>query len=246
MPRCASIIKADFSCRNALTSGPAQSALDRQTAREFEIRALLVWQAFGRVLHGVRLSEHPGVDLQLKGIVDDFLRTGCDDLIKNYEFTGTLMRSSQSRRDVEPLRKRAYDRVCSEIDISLLSATRSDSNAGSVVNIFQSYGIVQTGQNSTASFAQTFGASEREKLSEALQKAEEAVKNSTEVSVRDSQAFLEVVADARGEIARDQPNFARLRGSLMAIATTVQALGSASQAYQLIKAAATFVGITLP
>ena len=51
---------------------------------------------------------------------------------------------------------------------------------------------------------------------------------------------------AKSEVALEKPNLARLRGSLMAIATTVQALGSAAPAYQLLKATAALVGVTLP
>ena len=62
----------------------------------------------------------------------------------------------------------------------------------------------------------------------------------------DVDSVVEVIKDAKIEVALEKPNLARLRGSLMAIATTVQALGSAAPAYQLLKAAAALVGVTLP
>jgi hypothetical protein len=38
----------------------------------------------------------------------------------------------------------------------------------------------------------------------------------------------------------------RLQGAFMTIATTVQALGSAAPAYQLLRGAAALFGVTLP
>lgn len=239
-------LKATFSVRGALTSGFAQAALDQAIGREYEIRSLMVWQVLSRVLSGERLAALVGLGSQLKTVVSDYLQTACQDLERDHAFVLGLMSGLGNMRSIDIWRDRAYERVASEIDLSLLSASRAEAAGSSVVNIYQPFGIIQTGSGSTAAFNQLYGPSEREKLSAALDSAHEALKASHELAKADVDSVVEVIKDAKIEVALEKPNLARLRGSLMAIATTVQALGSAAPAYQLLKAAAALVGVTLP
>jgi len=239
-------LKATYSARGALTSSFAQAALDQAIGREFEIRSLMVWQVLSRVLSGERLAAHVDLGSQLKSVVADYLQTACQDLEKDHVFVLGLIKGPGNMRSIDSWRGHAYDRVASEIDLSLLSAGRAEAAGSSIVNIYQPFGIIQTGPGSTATFSQLYGPSEREKLSAALDSAHEALKASHELAKADVDSVVEVINDAKSEVALEKPNLARLRGSLMAIATIVQALGSAAPAYQLLKSAAALIGVTLP
>ena len=60
-----------------------------------------------------------------------------------------------SMRSIDIWRDRAYERVASEIDLSLLSASRDEAAGSSIVNIYQPFGIIQTGSGSTATLTYT-------------------------------------------------------------------------------------------
>jgi hypothetical protein len=57
---------------------------------------------------------------------------------------------------------------------------------------------------------------------------------------------LELVSDVKRELQRDQPNRLRIRGAFQGLATVIQTLAAAPQAYQLLKGAAALLGLQLP
>ena len=239
-------LKAKYSARGTLTSSFAQAALDQAIGAEYRIRAMMIWQVLGRALSGDHLSGDLQVGAQLKSIVDEFLRTHCEDLEHDHAFIHGLMRQSPNMRAIEFWRERAYERAASEIDLTLVNVGRVEARGGTVVNIYQPSGIVQTGVGSTASWTQNLGPSERDAVARALEAAEQALQGTVGDSNAEMRPVLEVIQDAKTEMAREHPNVPRLQGAFMTIATTVQALGSAAPAYQLLKGAAALFGVTLP
>ena len=71
----------------------------------------------------------------------------------------------------------ALDRVNNEIDYALLSAPGEieSRSADSVVNIYQSHGIVQTGAHSIANLSVGFGEDEKRQVAEALDLARQSL-----------------------------------------------------------------------
>ena len=57
---------------------------------------------------------------------------------------------------------------------------------------------------------------------------------------------LELVSDVENEIQRGKPNVSRIRGALQGLATSIQTIAAAQQAYQLLKGAASLFGLQLP
>jgi hypothetical protein len=239
-------LKAGYSARGTLTSSFAQAVLDEAIGAEYRIRAQLVWQGLARALSGERLSGEPVIGAQLKETVAEFIRTQCKDLERDHAFLLGLTRDSANMRSIEYWRERAYDRAVSDIDLALLSACRVETGGGPTIHIYQPCGIVQTGVGANATWTQYLGASERDAAQRALDAVKKALQGSAETPNAEMAPVLEVVADAKSELSREQPNVPRLQGAFMTIATTLQALGSAAPAYQLLKGAAALFGVTLP
>jgi len=239
-------LKAGFSARGALTSSFAQADLDKAIGAEYRTRALMVWQALGRAFSGERLGSDSVVAAELKAIVSDFLRTHCDDLERDHTTIRGLMRESPNMRTIEYWRDRANAHVAAEIDMALLNVGRVEAAGGTVINIYQPSGVVQTGAGAVTTWTQHFGPSEREAVGRALDAVQKTLQSSVESPNVDTTQVLEVITDAKTELSREHPNRSRLQGAFMTIATTVQALGSAAPAYQLLKGAAALVGVTLP
>lgn len=138
-------------------------------------------------------------------------------------------------------------RVASEIDFAVAQAgVGTDSATASIspVTIYQSYGIVQTGAGSLATMTVALGAEERRVIEGALDAVERVIDAAGDT--RELRATVELVRDVRQEMERPEPNSLRIRGALQGIATTVQTMGSAAGAYQLLKGAAALFGLTLP
>jgi len=240
-------VKAKFSARGVLTSSFAQAEIIAAISAEFETRALMIWQILSRVLSGEPLAVSDEIAYELKTIVRDYLMKHCEDLGSQYDSAVSLMRgTSQHLKPIDELRTRAINRVSSEIDMSLHAARKSLAAGASIVNIYQPFGIIQTGSSSSAMFNQYFGETERARVTDALDAAEQAIRAAPDLAESQRTEVNEVIADARKEIQRPSANVARLRGSLVAIATTIQTLGSAASAYQLLKSAAALVGLSLP
>lgn len=235
--------KESFGARGVLTSSFAQAALERFIAAELDIRARVTWHVLGRVISS---SDVCAVAGDLKLVVAESLDAHSDDLKRDLEWTAGLMPGATHLRSFEQLRERALERIDSEIDIACLSAKRAEAGTSSVVNIYQPYGVVQTGAGSSATVTQHFGTEERVRLQSALLAVERALQADEGRNPEAPSDALELIADANTELKRDNPNFLRLRGALMGIATTVQTLGSAAGAYQALKAAAALVGVPLP
>jgi hypothetical protein len=188
------------------------------------------------------------VDRQLGEALKDFvsqqLKAGCGDLRSvRDDLAGWAIMSIDP---FEELEKPGIEKVMSEIDISLLAAGRQSAQGlpGTTVNIYQPYGIVQTGANSTASFA--VNAEHKAAALKALNAVDEALADAPDGQDVQVAETRELVADAREELSKPSPNMLRVRSSLSGIAVTVQTLGSAAQAYALLKGAAALLGVHLP
>lgn len=239
-------IKEEMTLRGLLFSGMTVQRIEQAVRQEFEIRAMLAWQTISRVLSGQPLPVGDELIREIKGEVGRHLIEDCDDLETVY--TSPIGRGDYSpSQPLDEVRRRVLDKVESEIDISLLAAARTAApGTPTTITIYQSYAIVQTGPGSTALLAQHFGTNEREVISRALTAVEETIPSAVGIPSEERTQILELVVDARQELSKQQPNTLKLRGAISAIATSIQTLGSARAAYDLLKGAASLLGVHLP
>ena len=176
-------------------------------------------------------------------------RAESQDLQEHYTRVVTIARfGGDSQQTLLTMRSRALERAASEIDYAILEATRTRSEGENTANFafYAPVGAVLSGPGSTATVHMSLGPAERETVVKALVAIEQAVGASAEVAPLDREQIAEVVTDLKDEIQKEKPNAVKLRGGLSALATTIQTMGSAKGAYELLKAGATLFGLHLP
>src|SRR4029077_3046314 len=127
------------------------------------------------------------------------------------------------------LRDAAFERICTEIDYVLLKQTGSSVPKPNVVNIYQGFGIVQTGTGASATMTLTLGGEERREIETALKAVEHVLTQATSLSSSERHQALELVSDVNKELTRSEPNGFRIRGALQGLAMTIQTVAAAPQ-----------------
>jgi hypothetical protein len=229
-------------------SGALQERIVQAIAREFDIRAMLVRQVLSRVMSGASLSFDAQLSRQIKQQIERHLNAECEDLARQYQWIPNAISIAGSLPPFNDMRAKTVVKIGSEVDISLLTVSRQHSPVSTLttVNIYQPYGIVQTGSGSVANFTQQFDDTMRQQLAHALDATERTIEETHELSSTERAQIREVVREIRAEVSESSPNVPRLQGLLIGAATTIQTLGSAASAYALLKAAAALIGVHLP
>jgi hypothetical protein len=236
-------IVQDASAHGVLNSGRTRVLIHEAIANEYRVRAHLIWQAYARAFQAAGAQTLTAVDV--KRAVEDVLRESENDIDKAYARRDQVAPSrapDASTRD--SLRVMALQRVYAEIDYAVLSVSpgATEGRHGATVNIYQGFGIVQTGAGSTASF--TLSRDSIVEIEHALSAAEQEIQAVADPTAR--QQVMELVEEARAEIGKEQPNGLKVRGALAGIATTLQTAAAAPGAYQVLKGAAALLGLNLP
>jgi hypothetical protein len=241
-------IRGEMAARGTLTSGLTVNRIHKVLAHEYNIRASVAWQVLARALSARGDVIDAGCAEGLKAEVRFHLITGCEDVQRHYAQTNEIVNIGfNGTEPSDEHRERVLEKIESEIDFAVLEATRASEAGGEDVRMhfYAPVGVVQTGPGSIAAAKITFGDSERQDVLRALDGAAEAL-DRVAVATSSVAEAVELIADAREEAGKDSPNISRLRATLSSVASTVQTLGSAPEAYQLLKTAATHIGLYLP
>lgn len=240
-------IRETMSSRGVLASGFTIVETRDAVQIEARVRAFLIWQAVARGLTAARTPLTATLAAEAKSLVRTLLQEHSDDLQGHLSSAHDLTSIGNPDR-ASDLIAPALDRVNSEIDYALLSAPGESESRGadSVVNVYQSQGIVQTGAHSIANLSVVFGEDEKRKVAEALSLARQSLDSQPERNLPERGQTLVLVGEAEAEIQESQPNLVKLRGMLSGIAATVQTLGASRAALEALKAAGALLGLDLP
>ncbi len=239
-------IWGEMSLNGVLHSSMTIQRTQDAIGNEFRVRCSLIWHAFARAFDAKRLTLNESIVTELKQHVAHKLQRFSDDLSKHYDRAAQLMPSSPIGKSLDSLRDAAFERICTEIDYVLLKHTASSVPGPDAINIYQGFGIVQTGTGASASFTVNLGSEERREIETALKAVEQALKQAASLGSSERDQALELVTDVNKELSRNEPNGFRIRGALQGLATTIQTVAAAPQAYQLLKGAAALLGLHLP
>lgn len=241
-------IKLEAVGRNMYVSTVTQQLMSKVVESELEVRALLVWQILARILATQPLSVDSGLDAQLKGFVVESLDAGCDDISQVYETALAIMPSSGAVKEWGPMRSFALEKVETEIDLSLLAVRQAKEQGAPqpTINVYQPFGVLQVGHGSSAMVVHDLVSEERQRLTSALEAIRVAIGKTQELPVNAASNLNDVIEEAKSEIEKPSPNRIKLQGVLAAIAASVQTLGSAKDAYALLKGTAALIGVHLP
>jgi hypothetical protein len=238
-------IKEKMNAMGSFYSGATVRLILDAIANEYRVRSSLIWHAFARALDakGIVLSQETVTDVKKR--LASMLYIQSPDLPKHHQELPGIAKGRVGK-SAEELQTAAIVRICTEIDYAALKQSTSSESESGVVNIYQSYGIVQTGDGSSASLNIALGSEEVHEIEKALESVKQALEQSPSLSSDRRSQALELVSDVTNEIKRQKPNAFRIRGALQGIASTIQTMAAAPQAYQLLKGAAALLGLQLP
>ena len=236
----------EMNAKGTLRSGATAKLTLAAIGNEFRVRSTLIWYAFARAIDAKRIKLNEVIGSEVKKRISDLLERNSYDLPEHYQKLKNLVSISSLSNSIAELSKAALERIYTEIDYAMLKHSESSESSPSVVNIYQSYGIVQTGSSSSAALEIKIGAEERVELEKALYAVKQIFEQINLIGESERNEALELVSDVENEIQRGKPNVSRIRGALQGLATSIQTIAAAKQAYQLLKGAASLFGLQLP
>jgi hypothetical protein len=248
-------IKAEMNARGMLNSGNTLVRIATLCADAARDRAQFAWQTVYRFVTTAGVRYYDGLGQELKSLVDEFLPAVLGDLrsypTQEAHRMNVVNAIPQLQQIVDAGRASAVAKVHNEIDLFVVSLKNRQSSAAEkgdspTFNIYSPVGSIQTGANAVAYVTQTIDASTRQKLTEALVAIEEGLASIDALPAHPKAEVVEVVKEAKAELAKAEPNSTKLRSLLSATATAIQTVGSMKPAYELLKTGLAYLGITLP
>jgi len=219
-------------------------------------RAQLVWQTLFRFITTAGISYSPELSDELKGLVAQHLSEKLGDFRDLIKPAGTLITGSPSLyasiwRDLDSARKQALLKVGTEIDLFVHSLKRKADTAkngtsSTVFNIYSPVGSIQTGDNSIANVTQNIDTEVKEQIRKALEEINSTLTRSEVETPTPKGELIEVVQESQVELQKEKPNVTRLKSLLTTVGTSIQVVSSLKPAYETLKQALTFIGISLP
>jgi len=234
-------VKAEMSHRGVLRSSMAIKRVTDLCVETIKNRAQLVWQTLFRFITTSGISYSENLSEELKGLIVHHLPENLGD-VRGHVKKITEIAGSPNM----------YERIVgTEIDLFVHAlkkkeAVETNGTSSTVFNIYSPVGSIQTGDSSIANVAQNIDTEVKEQIRKALEDIELAL-NQPEVEPSSSKTeLIEVVQESKDEIQKEKPNVTRLRSLLTTVGTSIQVVSSLKPAYETLKHALTFLGISLP
>lgn len=216
-------------------------------------RAQMAWQIYHRFLTTAGISYSDTLVDELKYLVAKHLP---EDMFKNLmkqqaELIGMPNLYLNYESSFDAARKTALRKVNTEIDlfVSFLKNKTEIIEKGiisTVFNIYSPIGAIQTGDSSIANVTQTIDPDIKEKLIDILKEISTRLIQ-TEVKMQfPKEDIIDIVNEGREELLKQSLNVTKLRTLLSTIGTAIQTTASLKQAYESLKWALTFFGVSLP
>lgn len=248
-------IKREMSARGVLQSGMTISRVASLCVDTIKNRAQLVWQTLFRFITTAGISYSPDLADELKGLVAQHLPEKLGDLrgyIKQAaEMAGSPKLHEKFGQDLDSVRKQVLAKVGTEIDLFVHSLkkkaeTVKDEASSAVFNIYSPVGSIQTGDNSIANVTQNIDTEVKVQIQKALEEIISQLSQPEVETPSPKDELIEVVQESQVEVQKEKPNVTRLRSLLTTVGTSIQVVSSLKPAYETLKQALTFLGISLP
>ena len=217
-------------------------------------RAQFVWQTYYRFIttSGVAYSE--GLEEELNSLVQEHLPEQLGDIKGYFNQAAKHGRNDKLmdrfQKEIDSARATALDTIETEIGLFVHSLSRKaetkDEPSHTVVNVYSPVGSIQTGQNSVANVAQSIDSESKDALVAALSQLQGAIESLHEEYSINTVELEELVTESTQELDKENPNSMKIKGLLSGIAGSIQTTASLKPAYESLKIAASFIGLTLP
>ena len=248
-------IKAEMVGRGSLRSGMTIKRVSDLCIETVKNRAQLVWQTLFRFITTTGISYSEKLSEELKGLVAQHLPENLGDLKGHIEqiteLAGSPNLHEKFGQGLYSARNQALAKVGTEIDLfvhSLKKKAEAESNGASstVFNIYSPVGSIQTGDSSIANVTQNIDTEVKEQIRKALEEINLTLNQSEVETPSPKGELIEVVQESQEELQKEKPNVTRLRSLLTTVGTSIQVVSSLKPAYETLKQALIFLGISLP
>jgi hypothetical protein len=234
-------------------SGPAFRGITDLCILFIKNRTQLVWQTFFRFLTIAGISYSETLGEELKSLVAKYLPENLFKDILQQKATSVGQPDSFTRLgpELDAARIAALAKVGTEIDLFVLSLKqkvelKEKETSSMIFNIYSPIGAIQTGDSSIANVSQTIDTEIREQLSKALEEISSRLAQEDIALPYPKGEVIEIIKEGQEELKKQFPNVTRLRGILSSVGTAIQTIASMKTAYEALKSALTFLGISLP
>jgi hypothetical protein len=250
-------IRAQAAAHGVLGSSRTLLAVDAECAAAITARSRFVFDHLVRSVQMAGVAFSADLGAQLKELAFSFFPEGVDGLENraNNMFAGSGLQNAgmNNFQAAATARQEALKYLSAEIDLFIMSLTnKANTQAGSVtIQINNStVGSVQAGDYSTANVNQAISQHEHNELIQALKQLKSEVAAISEFPGQDKTEVVEVLDDGVAELQKGKPNLTKVRGYLAtigaAISGTADVITKVGPAYEVVKKAATMIGVTLP
>ena len=248
-------IKRELSARGALRSGTTIILVAGLCEDTIKNRAQLIWQTLFRFITTAGISYSPELADELKSLVDHHLPEKLGDLrgfIKQAsEIAGSPKLSDRFADNLDICRKQALAKVGTEIDLFVHSLKKKAESikgeaSSAIFNIYSPVGSILTGDNAIANITQNIDTELKVQIQKALEEIISKLNDPEVDTPLPKNELIEVAQESQAEIQKEKPNVTRLRSLLTTVGTSIQVVSSLKPAYETLKQALTFLGISLP
>lgn len=250
-------IKQDMNARRTLNSSMTLQQISAVCADAAKERANFSWQILHRCLCRVGLQHDELLAVELKQVIGEFLPQELSD-IKGYlrEEEGRIgllcdQLHTELEGVVEAARSHALAQAINEIDLFVLSLKHRPTNdsqklAPSIYNFYQPVNAIQTGPSSVVTAIQNIDSQTREELTAALAEINRHLQQLDGLPVHFKSGLAETVSEAQKEIAKPQPNQAKLRTLVTNITEAIKTVSIMKPLYDLLRSTLEHWGVHLP
>lgn len=246
--------RASYAARGMLKSGNMIHEVQLKCAEAVHERAAIVWQILHRAVTSLGVQYDEDMERELASAAEHYFPEHMDGL--NYYVSeaahqiGKVDIVNKIPDEIGNARRVALGRLSSEIRLFVMALQRTRNPQPAYapqLNIFNStVGAIQTGHQSTANVQQQINAESREALIKALDVITERLGTSDALSAKNKAEIVELVTDTKNELGKAEPNITKVGAYLSAIGGTLGAIANLKPAYDALKTAAGFIGVTLP
>ncbi|MHB8773429.1 MAG: hypothetical protein ACYC7J_20755 [Syntrophales bacterium] len=248
-------IKAEMAGRGLLHSSIIVKRVADVCVEAVKNRAQLVWQILFRFITTTGISYTEGLSEELKALIALHLPSQLADLkdqvIEISQFAGAQKMHTTLETELDAARSVALAKVGTEIDLFVHSLKRKadlqeGKSTSTVFNVYSPVGSIQIGDNSIANVNQMVDTETRQRIINALEEIESQLGDPDLDIALQKEELIEVVKETGEELQKEKPNVTRLRSLLTTVGTSIQLISSLKPAYETLKQALTFLGISLP
>jgi hypothetical protein len=245
---------SDFNARGVLRSGAIMIKSSEICCDAIKARAQFVWQTYYRFISTTGVGYSDDLEEQLNALVASHFPEALGDIRgifkQGAKHAGNDQLFDRFFKEMESARSTALNTIETEISLfvhSLRNKQQTDSDSSqTVVNVYSPVGNIQTGANSVANISQAIDTESKERIIAALSEIKVAIDGLGESYAINKDEVEELVTESSQELEKDKPNSLKVRGLLSGIAASIQTTASLKPAYESLKVAAGFIGISLP